>query len=87
MIVVRYEIRSAVSFLPIIHRFSTQAAARNFIDRFIPAEAKNLSIWVEEDEEPRQQPTYAGRREPRNRWWDENKRPFRDTYELQGEQA
>lgn len=78
MIIVRYELWSKTAFLPIIHRFQTEEAANQFQRNNIPYGARNLCKWVEADAEPMQEPTYAGRREPKNRWWDENKRPFSD---------
>jgi hypothetical protein len=87
MIIVRYELRSAVSFLPIIYRFKTQMAANNFLDKHLPQDAQNLSIWVEADEEPRQKPTFAYAPKTYTPWWDANKRPFADRYELEGERS
>lgn len=84
MIVVRYELRSAVSFTPIIYRFRTQLAANQHLDN-LPAGATNLTIWVEADDEPRQQPTYAAAPRTYTPWWDANKRPFRDRYDVSGE--
>ncbi len=87
MIIVRYEIFKSLTKAIMLHKFRTQLAATHFLNTSLPAEATNLSCWVEEDEEPRQQPTYAAAPRSYHPWWDANKRPFRDTYELQGERT
>jgi len=79
-IVIRYEIITRWnSRITEMREFSTKQAAQWFLQQHLPRDAQNLDVWIT-DNSPRQEPTFAGKREPRNRWWDENKRPFTDRY-------
>lgn len=78
-ITVRYQVSSKWATWFEMREFATKQAAQHFLNQHLPANATNLDIWVT-DNSPRQEPTWAGKAERRNRWWDENKRPFTDRY-------
>lgn len=78
-ITIRYEILNRWCRVTEMRVFSTKQAAQWFLQQHLPKDAVNIDVWVE-DNSPRQEPTWAGKAEPRNRWWDENKRPYTDRY-------
>lgn len=84
-IIVRYEILSATSKTILVHRFATQQGATHFLNTRLPAEARGVDIWTDNSDEPKQRPSYHHSHTPRTPWWDENKRPFRDSYEFKND--
>lgn len=85
-ITIRYEIRTRWLVQTEMREFFTKQSAQHFLDNHLPKDARNIDIWFGESaEETRQKPTYY--REPRlsTKWWDANKRPFADRYDVEGE--
>jgi hypothetical protein len=68
-----------------MYEFNTEKAAIDFISRCLPSNQKNIHIWLDDSDETRQPPTWAGKAEKKNKWWDANKNPFYDRYDIQDE--
>ena len=83
--IVRYDIITRWSITPVVHAFATEAAAVRFMQDKLPAGAHNVSKYAVSDDEPRQQPTWYHAPRAKTPWWDANKRPFTDKYELNNE--
>lgn len=86
-ITIRYQTSTRWASFFEMREFSTQQAARHFLDNHLPKDATNIDIWWDTAglNEPRQKPTWY--REPKlsTKWWDANKRPFADRYDVEGE--
>ena len=67
-----YTVSTATSSTTFQHSFQTEAARNQFYTGKVPGNAKNIRIWPRPKYVP-QQPTL---------WWDANKRPFADRYDL-----
>lgn len=84
--IVRYDIITKTSITPIILSFYSKRAADHHEQYNLPKYVHNLAKYeVDVEEEPRQQPTYYHDRKASTKWWDANKRPGEDRYELNGE--
>lgn len=70
-----YTIGFGSSITSINHSFQTEAARSQFITGKMPTEAKRIRIWP--------QPSFVSPK--KSLWWELNKRPFADKYELIGE--
>lgn len=83
-ITIRYEIRTKYLVQTEMREFHTKQAAQWFLNHQLPKDATNIDIWFGESaEETRQKPTWY--REPKlsTKWWDANKRPFEDRYDIE----
>lgn len=84
-ITIRYTINTKWSTQIIeIREFETQRHANWFLDHHLPADARNIDIWVSEGlNEPKQKPTWYTAPKSHHPWWDANKRPFSDRYDVE----
>jgi hypothetical protein len=84
--ILRYDILTKTSITPVIHSFATEAARTRFMQDSMPYAARNVSKYTVEDaNEPRQEPTWYNEKRVPTRWWDANKRPHTDRYDLRDE--
>lgn len=84
--IVRYDIITKTSITPVILSFYSKKAADHHEQYNLPQYVRNLCKYeVVDTDEPRQQPTYYHDKRASTKWWDANKRPFTDRYELNGE--
>ena len=85
MFIVRYELISTTSKTTMLHKFATEAGAKHFLSTALPRNATAIDCWTEQPEEGRQRPTYGYEERSYHPWWDANKRPFSDRYDVAGE--
>ena len=56
-IIVRYDILTKTSSQTFLHDFYSQKAAQSFLDRHLPKYARNLDVFFDLSNEPKQNPT------------------------------
>ena len=86
--IVRYDIITKTSITPVVLAFRSEKAATAHQQYNLPQYAHNIAKYeVVDEDEPRQQPTWYHDRKASTKWWDGNKRPFTDRYEVEGERT